>query len=76
MTPALDIRGAGTSWSILRGAEPVAGPYTSHQNAIAALRGVERRLRPSRIIACLGCGGDMRSSGPGERLCPCCREEG
>lgn len=75
-TPALHIRGAGNSFAILRGDQVVAGPYTSDGNAIAALRGVERRLTPSRLISCLCCGGDMRSSGPGERLCPACREEG
>lgn len=74
-TPALDIRGAGRSWCITANGVEVAGPYTGHANAIAALRGVERRLRPSRLIACLSCGADMRSTGPGERLCPCCREE-
>lgn len=72
--PALDIRGAGASWSILRDGRVIAGPYTAHQNAVAALRGVERRLAPSRIVACLCCGADLRSTGPGHRLCPACRE--
>jgi hypothetical protein len=73
--PALDIRGSGHSFAVLQGGQVVAGPFTSHGNAIAALPGVERRLRPSRLIACLCCGGDMRSTGPGERLCPACRGE-
>ncbi len=71
--PALDIRGSGASWVITRGRETVGGPYAGHHLAVAALRGVERRLTPSRVIPCLNCGAPIRSLSKGHRLCPSCR---
>lgn len=71
--PALDIRGSGTSWAILREGVQVAGPYSSYCNAISALRGVEQRLDPSvvRIRRCR-CG-DTYLARKGETLCPDCK---
>ena len=43
---ALDIRGSGRSFVIMHQGAVVAGPYTSNNSAISALRGVERRLQP------------------------------
>ncbi|MES2667420.1 MAG: hypothetical protein V4712_15080 [Pseudomonadota bacterium] len=74
MTPALTIRGAGTSHAIYHGTTIIAGPYTSHGNATAALRGVERRLMPAILRRCLCCPRQFPSRG--ERLCRACREAG
>jgi hypothetical protein len=71
--PDLTITGKGLSnWITSRG-RTVAGPYTSHQNAVAALRGVEARQRVVTIRRCLCCPTQFPSTGPGHRLCPTCR---
>lgn len=72
--PALTIAGVGLSWSIYLHGRPVAGPYTSHDNAVAALRGVERRLAPpAPLRRCLCCG--MQFPSTNYRLCDTCRKE-
>lgn len=71
----LSIIGKGLSNWIARGRQPIAGPYTSHQNAVAALRGVEARLKPVRVTACLCCRNHFKSTGRGNRLCPSCRRD-
>jgi hypothetical protein len=71
----LQIVGKGLSNWIARGGQILAGPYTSHQNAVAALRGVEARLRPVTLRRCLCCGQPITSTGRGHRLCPSCREQ-
>lgn len=69
------ITGTGVSnWITSRG-RTVAGPYTSHQNAVAALRGVEARRRPVTLRRCLCCTETFKSTGPGNRLCPICRRD-
>lgn len=73
--PALTITGKGLSNWITAGGRTVAGPYTSHQNAVVALRGVEARLRPVVNRLCLGCKDPLKSTGPGHRLCPSCRRK-
>ena len=70
---ALDIRGSGTSFAIMQGSVVLAGPYTSHDNAVAAIRGVETRLTPTRQRTCLCCTTDFTSRG--HRLCPTCRKD-
>jgi tRNA(Ile2) C34 agmatinyltransferase TiaS len=71
----LQIIGSGTSFALKRGDQVVAGPYTSHGNATAALRGVEARLQPVTICRCLGCGQQFKSRGRGNRLCSTCRRD-
>lgn len=76
MPGALEIRGS-SGFLVVRRADQtvVGGPYSSHGNAITALAGIERRLRPVRIRACLAaCGRNILSTGPGHRLCATCRE--
>ncbi len=71
--PALEIRGSGTSFAIWHDGQPLPTRYWHEGAAMAALRGVARRLTPVRIIACLGgCGTQIKSTGPGHRLCPGC----
>lgn len=72
----LSIIGKGICNWIAQGGRPIAGPYTSHQNAVTALRGVEARRKPVLIRQCLGCDNHFKSIGPGNRLCPSCRKEG
>ncbi|GAB1361781.1 hypothetical protein MASR1M32_10170 [Rhodobacter sp.] len=73
MTLALDIRGSGTAWFILHRGQRVGGPYTGHGNAVAALRGVERRLAPqtAKFRSCCTCKQGFLSTG--ETHCPDCR---
>lgn len=68
----LQVIGKGLSNWIAQGARIVAGPYTSHGNAVAALPGVQARLRPVSIRSCLCCGTHFKSIGKGNRLCPSC----
>jgi hypothetical protein len=74
MTLQLDIRGCGNSFAIWQGTRVVAGPYTSNSNAIAALRGVEQRLDPTRVRyrKCSRCKEGFMASGR-VCLCPGCR---
>jgi hypothetical protein len=74
--PALDIRGSGRSFFILQNGVAVGGPYTGHGNAIAALRGVERRLNPTltKFRSCSGCGRGFLTTGTPN--CPSCRKGG
>ena len=71
----LHITGKGLSNWITSGGRTVGGPYTSHGNAITALRGIEARLKPVTICRCLHCGTHFKSRGPGNRLCPTCRRD-
>lgn len=76
MFAVLEIRGSGRGRIVVRRSDlaVIGGPYTSEGNAITALRGLERRLRPVRIRPCLaGCGINIASQGPGHRLCAACR---
>lgn len=73
--PDLQITGAGTSNWITAGGRPIAGPFTSHGNAIAALPGIEARLRPVQIRDCLACATPFKSTGNGHRLCRHCRRD-
>jgi hypothetical protein len=72
----LSITGKGLSNWIAASGRTVAGPYTSHQNAVTALRGVAARRRTILIRQCLCCPDHFNSTGPGHRLCPACRKEG
>lgn len=72
----LHIIGKGQSNWIAQGSRPIAGPFTSHGNAIAALPGVEARLRPVLIRDCLCCRTPFKSTGTGHRLCRNCRSDG
>lgn len=75
MSADLQIIGKGLSNWIAQGTRTVAGPYTSHGNAIAALPGVAARLRPVTIARCLRCGDPFKSMGKGNRLCLTCRRD-
>ena len=75
MSADLSIAGKGLSNWIAQGGHTVAGPYTSHGNAIAALPGVQARLRPVTITPCLCCGDQFKSTGKGNRLCPSCKRD-
>lgn len=57
MQAALEIRGSNTQFEIFHQGKVVAGPYTSHANATAALTGVEQRLNPAhaRFRICCRC---------------------
>lgn len=72
MTLQLDIRGCGTVFFILHQGATVGGPYSSHDNAVAALRGVERRLDPkvAKFRCCCTCRRGFMSTG--EVKCPSC----
>lgn len=48
MTIALEIRGVGRSYYVYHEGQQMAGPYSSHDNAVTALGGIERRLQPGR----------------------------
>ena len=74
--PALDIRGSGRAFFIWHQGQTVGGPYTSNDNAIAALRGVERRLNPdtARFRCCSSCRRGFLSTG--QATCPACRKGG
>lgn len=71
----LSIAGKGLSNWIVQGTRTVAGPFTSHGNAIAALPGVAARLRPATITPCLCCRAHFKSTGKANRLCPSCRRD-
>lgn len=75
MTPALDIRGSGTAWAIFHQGRQVGGPYTSHNNAISAERGVAARLAPAtvRFRKCSSCRTGFMASGK-TPCCPDCRK--
>lgn len=75
MSADLQVSGKNTSFWISSGGRTVAGPYTTEISALAALRGVARRIRPVRPVACLCCRKLFNSTGPGNRLCPSCRRE-
>ncbi len=70
MQSALEIRGSGHSFAILR-AGRVLARATSHGNAIARLPGLERKLQsiPRR---CMACSTSFQSRGKHHRLCPTC----
>jgi hypothetical protein len=68
----LSITGKGVSNWIAMGGRIVAGPYTSHGNAVAALPGIAARLRPVTVRPCLSCSTPFKSTGKGHRLCPAC----
>lgn len=71
----LSIVGLGGSYRVLADGRAQPGHYTSAGNAIAALPGVQRRLRPISRRACLCCGQAFNSLGRGNRLCQPCKEE-
>ena len=71
---ALDIRGSGSSWAIMRGKAQIAGPYWGEHLAIAALRGVERRLHTT-TRPCLCCNQPFASTGKAHRMCKTCRKD-
>lgn len=75
MSADLQIIGKGLANYIAQGGRTVAGPYTSHGNAIAALPGVAARLAPVTIRCCLHCRESFNSTGKGNRLCPTCRRD-
>lgn len=76
MSADLQLMGKGLSNWIVRGdGVTVAGPFTTRDNAIAALRGVQARLRPVTIRACLCCRDHFKSTGPGDRLCRSCKRQ-
>jgi hypothetical protein len=69
----LHIIGQGTWFSVKRGDQVVADRFTSHGNAVAALPGIEARLRPVTIRDCLCCRTPFKSMGKGHRLCRNCQ---
>jgi hypothetical protein len=71
MPAALQIRGSGHSFAILRGTRVLA-LATSHGNAIARLPGIERQAQ-ARPRRCLCCQAEFQSAGAGNRLCNPCR---
>ena len=71
----LQIIGQGTWFTVKRGNQVLADRFTSHGNAVAALPGIEARLRPVTVRACLSCTHHFKSIGPGNRLCPSCRRD-
>lgn len=71
----LHITGNGLSNWIVHAGRTVAGPFTSHGNAIAALPGVAARLRPVTVQPCLCCGDHFKSIGKGNRLCHSCKRD-
>lgn len=73
--PALQIRGCGTSWSIMADGVALSTRYHGHHLAIAALRGVQQRLAPPVQRQCLCCATPFPSTGTGNRLCPTCRKD-
>ncbi len=74
MAPSLDIRGSGKAFFILHNGLRVGGPYTGHGNAVAALRGVERRLAPqtAKFRSCCTCRQGFLSTGQAQ--CTGCRK--
>lgn len=76
MTLSLDIRGSGRAFFVLHQGVTVGGPYSSHDNAISALGGIERRLKPdtAKFRSCSGCRRGFLSTG--DTHCPSCREGG
>ncbi len=68
----LEILGCGARFSIRRGGIVIAGHYSSHGNAVAALRGVERRIA-TKTRRCMCCGGSFTSTG--NRLCEPCKKD-
>lgn len=71
----IDIIGSGHSYAVRVDGRPLARRFTSAGNAIAALPGIERGLRPTTIRRCLRCGHNFTSVGPQNRLCPSCKKE-
>lgn len=71
----LQIAGKGVSNWIVLGTRKVAGPFTSHGNAVAALPGVQSRLLPITIRPCICCGVHFKSMGKANRLCPSCKRD-
>ncbi len=69
---ALFITGAGRSFVVRSGDQVLSRRFTSHGNAVAALPGIEARLRPVLIRDCLNCRTPFKSTGKGNRLCPHC----
>lgn len=74
MTLQLDIRGSGQAHAIYLGKTRISRFYSGNTAAIAAMRGVEARLRPVMTRGCLSCGERFNSTGPGHRMCKPCRE--
>ena len=70
---ALEIRGSNTQFEIFHQGKPVAGPYTSHANATAALTGVEQRLNPqvARFRKCCRCREGFMALGRASRCQHC-----
>jgi hypothetical protein len=71
----LAITGSGTSFAVSAGGRVIARRFTSHGNAVAALPGIEARLRPVQIRRCLCCKTHFTSTGPGNRLCATCKRD-
>ncbi len=69
----LDIRGSGSAFVLISGGLPLPKRYDSHKAAVAAERGVLRRLQLTALQSCLSCGQGFRSTGRGNRLCGSCR---
>lgn len=73
----LSIAGSGRSFQVMIGRRAVSQQrFTSPGNAIAAMPGIERRLRPITRRPCLCCNAPFASTGPGHRLCRLCRQGG
>lgn len=74
-SPQFSIAGSGRSFQVMIGRRAVSQRrFTSSGNAIAAMPGIERSLRPVTTRSCLCCGAVFISTGPGNRLCRPCRK--
>lgn len=71
----IDIIGSGHNYAVRVDGRPLARRFTSTGNAIAALPGIERGLRPITTRRCLCCGTPFTSAGPMNRLCTPCQKE-
>ena len=72
--PVLEIRGSGAAFFVISGGRRVGGPYSNHGNAVAALAGIERRLRPEAVSyrCCPNCKTGFLAAGRAS-WCPDCR---
>lgn len=68
----LEIRGSGKGYAILNG-QTVVGRATTYDSACGIANRIERMITVAHR-RCLCCGRDFLSDGPGNRLCPACKE--
>jgi hypothetical protein len=73
--PDIELRGSGNSWQIILAGKPLPRHYSGHSMAMAALPGLERRLRKAAAQRrpCLRCKRTFASEGAHNRMCDHCR---